>query len=76
MTQRILAAWLTVGLLLVSRTAADDTLPKRLLEEPAKTGPAQGRVNELSKMLPAYYAARGWSADGRPTNETLARLGI
>ncbi len=57
-------------------TAADDTLPKRLLEEPAKTGPAKGKVNELGKMMPAYYAARGWSPDGRPTPETLARLSL
>jgi hypothetical protein len=57
-------------------TAADDTLPKRLLTEPAKSGPANGKVNELHKMLPAYYEARGWSADGRPTPETLNRLGL
>ena len=57
-------------------TAADDTLPKRLLSEPAKTGPAKGKVNELHKMLPAYYAARGWTADGRPTPDTLARLSL
>lgn len=57
-------------------TAADDTLPKRLLAEPANSGPAKGKVNELHKMLPAYYVARGWSADGRPTPETLARLGL
>jgi len=57
-------------------TAADDTLPKRLLEEPAKTGPAKGLVNELPKMLPLYYEARGWSPDGRPTKQTLARLGL
>jgi aldehyde:ferredoxin oxidoreductase len=57
-------------------TAADDTLPKRLLEEPAKTGPAAGKVNGLPKMLPEYYAVRGWSPDGRPTQQTLARLGL
>jgi aldehyde:ferredoxin oxidoreductase len=57
-------------------TAADDTLPKRLLEEPAKTGPAKGKVNELGKMLPAYYEARGWSPDGRPTQQTLTRLSL
>jgi aldehyde:ferredoxin oxidoreductase len=57
-------------------TAADDTLPKRLLTEPAKTGPAKGKMNELHKMLPAYYEVRGWSADGRPTTETLSRLGL
>jgi aldehyde:ferredoxin oxidoreductase len=57
-------------------TAADDTLPKRLLEEPAKVGPAKGKVNELRKMLPEYYQARGWTPDGKPTPETLARLGL
>lgn len=53
-----------------------DTLPQRLLKEAAKTGPAQGLVNGLEKMLPEYYELRGWSADGAPTGETLARLGL
>ncbi|WP_029007795.1 aldehyde ferredoxin oxidoreductase family protein [Azospirillum halopraeferens] len=57
-------------------TAKDDTLPKRLLKEAAKTGPATGRVNDLGKMLPEYYALRGWSPDGVPSNETLARLAL
>ncbi len=57
-------------------TAADDTLPKRLLAEPANSGPAKGKVNELGKMLPAYYEARGWSPDGRPTPQTLTRLSL
>jgi len=55
-------------------TAKDDTLPKRLLKDAAKTGPAEGKVNELGKMLPEYYALRGWTAEGEPTNETLNRL--
>jgi len=57
-------------------TAKDDTLPKRLLTEPAKTGPAKGLVNGLAKMLPDYYKVRGWDVDGRPTKQTKARLGI
>ncbi|MDK9698127.1 MAG: aldehyde ferredoxin oxidoreductase family protein [Siculibacillus sp.] len=57
-------------------TAKDDTLPKRLTTEPAKTGPAKGLVNGLAKMLPEYYAERGWTADGIPTPETRARLGL
>ena len=56
-------------------TAADDTLPKRLLKDAAKTGPAKGKVNELHKMLPHYYEIRGWTTDGVPTQETLLRLG-
>ena len=57
-------------------TAADDTLPKRLLTEAAKSGPAEGKVAELDKMLPQYYELRGWSSDGKPTGETLQRLGL
>ncbi len=57
-------------------TAKDDLLPKRLLTEPAKTGPAKGLVNKLPEMLPKYYAARGWTADGQLTPETRARLGL
>ena len=57
-------------------TKADDTLPKRLLQDAAKTGPAKGKVNELHKMLPHYYDLRGWNADGAPTAETLNRLAL
>lgn len=57
-------------------TGADDTLPKRLLKEAAKTGPAKGLVANLDKMLPEYYELRGWTADGVPTPETLSRLGL
>ncbi|MBS0435793.1 MAG: aldehyde ferredoxin oxidoreductase family protein [Proteobacteria bacterium] len=57
-------------------TAKDDTLPKRLLTEPAKTGPAKGLVNKLPEMLPKYYAARGWDADGQLKPETRSRLGL
>jgi len=57
-------------------TAADDTLPPRLTGEGAKTGPAQGKVNELGKMLPEYYQLRGWTDDGQLTDETRQRLGL
>ncbi|MCW9040670.1 MAG: aldehyde ferredoxin oxidoreductase C-terminal domain-containing protein, partial [Rhodospirillales bacterium] len=57
-------------------TAADDTLPKRLLKDAAKVGPAKGKVNELGKMLPEYYQLRGWGTDGVPTSETLSRLAL
>jgi aldehyde:ferredoxin oxidoreductase len=57
-------------------TAADDTLPKRLLTEPANVGPAEGRVADLPVMLAEYYEIRGWSADGIPTSETRQRLGL
>jgi aldehyde:ferredoxin oxidoreductase len=57
-------------------TQKDDTLPKRLLTEPAKTGPAKGLVNGLDKMLPEYYQLRGWDAKGQLKPETRARLGL
>jgi aldehyde:ferredoxin oxidoreductase len=57
-------------------TAKDDNLPPRLVQEPAKTGPAEGLVNGLAKMLPEYYELRGWTSDGVPTNETLSRLAL
>jgi len=57
-------------------TADDDTLPKRLLKEAIKSGPTKGEVNRLGEMLPRYYEIRGWTADGKPTPETLSRLGL
>ena len=57
-------------------TAKDDDLPPRLKTEAAKTGPAKGLVSGIDKMRPEYYAARGWSAEGVPTKDTLERLGL
>lgn len=57
-------------------TIADDTLPKRILEEPAPSGAAKGNVNRLGEMLPEYYELRGWGEDGAPTPDTLKRLGL
>ena len=57
-------------------SSKDDTLPKRLLTEPAKTGPAKGLVSKLPEMLPLYYAARGWDGDGQLTADTRSRLGL
>ncbi len=57
-------------------TKADDTLPKRLLTEAAKTGPGKGVVSKLPEMLPKYYDVRGWDSEGRPTAQTRERLGL
>jgi aldehyde:ferredoxin oxidoreductase len=57
-------------------TAKDDTLPARLLDEPIVTGPSKGSVSRLPEMLPEYYALRGWSADGIPTDEKLSELAL
>jgi len=57
-------------------TRADDTLPKRLLEEPLPEGPAEGhKVEKLDQMLDAYYEFRGWDKKtGKPTTERLKEL--
>jgi aldehyde:ferredoxin oxidoreductase len=55
-------------------TAKDDALPKRLTTEPARSGPAKGKVNGLAKMLPEYYELRGWDKDGKLTAATRSRL--
>ena len=57
-------------------TAKDDSLPKRLLTEAAKTGASKGMVSKLPEMLPKYYAVRGWDPEGRPTAETKTRLSL
>ena len=54
----------------------DDTLPKRILEEPADVGTGKGLVCRLDEMLPEYYELSGWDAEGVPTAATLARLGL
>lgn len=57
-------------------TAKDDSLPKRMLEEPMPEGPAKGMVVHLSEMLPEYYKLRGWDSDGVPTPQKLKELGL
>ena len=57
-------------------TAKDDMLPKRLLTEGAKSGPAKGLTSKLGEMLPKYYEARGWDANGQLKPETRQRLGL
>ncbi len=57
-------------------TGKDDLLPKRLMKDAAKTGPAEGLTSGLDKMLPEYYELRGWSADGVPSDETKGRLSL
>lgn len=58
-------------------TRADDTLPKRLLTEPATDGRGEGQVVDLDKALDRFYEAMGWDLEtGLPTDETLERLGL
>ncbi|MCK5823691.1 MAG: hypothetical protein KAG95_06785, partial [Bacteroidales bacterium] len=57
-------------------TAVDDTLPKRLLNDPVTSGPNKGHVHRLPELLPKYYKLRGWDEKGVPTDEKIKELGL
>jgi aldehyde:ferredoxin oxidoreductase len=42
-------------------------------EQPVRAGAI---VRDLDAMLDRYYDLRGWDRDGKPTEETLGRLGL
>ncbi|RKD95582.1 aldehyde ferredoxin oxidoreductase family protein [Halopiger aswanensis] len=57
---------------------ADDELPAQLTE-PLEGGPNDGNAvaaEAFEGMLDQYYEYRGWDKEGRPTPETLERLGL
>ncbi len=56
------------------KTAAEDTLPPRMLYEPLFKDATGG--HPLDQLLPRYYKLRGWTADGVPKPETLERLRV
>ena len=55
---------------------ADDTLPKRLTEEPVPSGATQGRTVNLEPLKDDGYAALGWGSDGIPTAGLLEELNL
>ena len=58
---------------------ADDTLPRRILEEPLHTkgAPGEGQmIRHLDAFLDRYYALRGWTPDGVPSSQKLEQLGL
>lgn len=60
-------------------TRADDTFPKRIIEETIPEGGSKGhRIarEDLELMLNEYYEARNWTQDGVPTREKLAELDL
>jgi aldehyde:ferredoxin oxidoreductase len=54
----------------------DDVFPDRLTRETMPNGSARGQVFEADVMLPDYYQARGWDANGIPTAAKLQELGL
>ncbi len=60
-------------------TRKDDTLPKRVLEEPIPSGPSKGfnlGQVQFEEMLSNYYKLRGWDKKGVPTKAKLDELGL
>ena len=58
-------------------TRQDDTLPKRLLNEPKPDGPNKGTVVPLEELKDDFYQAMGWDVKtGNPPESVLAKLGI
>lgn len=53
-------------------TAKDDALPTRMTHEPR----VKDQVVPMDRMLPEYYALRGWDEKGIPKAQKLAELGI
>lgn len=56
-------------------SARDDSLPKRLTDVPQDPNDPK-TVVPLEKMKKTYYKARGWDANGIPTERTLRKLKI
>ncbi len=60
---------------LMGMTVKDDRLPVRILTMPTEGG-AAGSVPDVKTLMDEFYPARGLAPDGRPTQETLTRLGL
>jgi aldehyde:ferredoxin oxidoreductase len=60
-------------------TAADDTLPKKIMDRPLEDGSQAGRVfsrEDLTQAMQLYYSVRGWDEQGVPSSQKLADLGL
>jgi aldehyde:ferredoxin oxidoreductase len=58
-------------------TAADDVLPRRMLDTPLELGSGRTATltaERLRTMVSGYYAARGLDSEGRPDPAELADL--
>lgn len=54
----------------------DDKLPE-VMFIPAKEGCRAGKIpTPLELSIDGYYKLRGWDSDGKPTLETMERLGL
>jgi len=58
------------------KSRADDTLPKRLLDNALQHGLSKGYKIEFEPLLNEYYKIRGWNEEGVPGLEKLNELGL
>lgn len=57
-------------------TKADNKLPK-IVTTPLSEGTSHGKEPDMEILMKGYYRERGWDAEtGKPTKETLERLGL
>jgi aldehyde:ferredoxin oxidoreductase len=56
-------------------TRKDDVLAPRQLQ-PTKEGGNAGKVPDMEVMIEDFYRESGWTADGKPSRETLESLGL
>jgi aldehyde:ferredoxin oxidoreductase len=56
-----------------------DYPPRRFMEEPVPSGPAEGKVltrEQCDHLLDDYYDRRGWTREGIPGEDKLEELGL
>jgi aldehyde:ferredoxin oxidoreductase len=58
--------------------AADDKLPEQVMKPHVSGVLSRVRLDadDVAEQVRAYYRSRGWSDDGIPKPETLAKLGL
>ena len=57
-------------------TRNDETIPKRIMEEPLEKEEAKIGRESYEKMLDEYYTLRGWDLDGVPSKEKIKELDL
>lgn len=63
----------------VGFTAADDSLPEKVLTKALEDGPHAGKVfskEDFARAKAYYYSQRGWDENGVPTSQTLTALAL
>ena len=57
-------------------TRNDETIPKRIMEEPLEKEEARIGRESYEKMLDEYYTLRGWDLEGVPSKEKIKELDL